>query len=113
MQCSTPELIALSLFQRSLKLCHGKLAVFKVFRASSRLGLPPNGLATTGFVQLGQLVFVGRMLLGIGLNDGQYKARQVDRIFRTWLAFICTHINKQSFLTACEVDVDIGQQLGI
>jgi hypothetical protein len=57
------------------------LAYFKVFTASSRCGLPTNGLAPTGFVQLSQLVFVGCMLLGIGLNDGQYKARQIDSVF--------------------------------
>jgi hypothetical protein len=79
MQCSTPELTALSLFSVALNYATVFWAFSRFLKVSGgrtllTAELSPEGFAAAGFVQLGQMLLVGSLLLGIGLDDWQNKA---------------------------------------
>src|SRR5665647_564666 len=101
MLCSTPELTALNWVQEESRLC-------------PTFGLiSPHCLGATGLINLLENILMVSTFLLVGEQHRQVDACQVNRHSAAALAVCRTDIDQQSFLPARQVDIDIGQQLGI
>src|SRR5438094_8905389 len=105
MQCSTPELTALSV---SLTL----YAVSGRFFDKSNFSTP-NSFSLAGFVYGKQQFFMLGDLLVVGRQQGQIKPAQVDGRGAVAILTRTAHVRHQGLLSQSEVDRHVGQQLGI